>query len=192
MKYEPAKILGGIAWLTAIVASGMLVYQHIMGAALPGCGPTSACAGLATGAFGALFGVPVSILGLAYFLGLLLAWPVGKPARWIVGIGAMASLFYLGVMLATAKWCPYCVAVHIANGLLAATVFLTRVGPQAEINALDDVSSNPDSKNKTGLGTWLRMAGTMVAVTLVLTTIAGINDRSPRVNALKPKTRSTR
>jgi protein-disulfide isomerase/uncharacterized membrane protein len=177
MKY-PATITVALAWLMATVASGVLVYQHILGAALPGCGTNSACAALAAGTFGSIFSIPVSLMGFAYFLSLLIAWPAGNTARGIVTIGAAASLFYLGVMLATAKWCPYCVAVHAANLILTAMVFRTRTTVSSKQDSRSDAPANSEAKPGVTLTPWLRMGVAMLAITLVLTSLDRLHQQS--------------
>ena len=190
MKTRIIQIVIGLTWLVAVITSGMLVYQHIHGAALPGCGPTSACAGLSKGDFGSLLSVPVSMLGFAYFVGLLFAWPKDNSARAMVAIGACVSLFYLGVMLINAKWCPYCVVVHVANLLMTAAVFLTRktresqTEPPVEKNASSNEKANVGSGNTATAGEWFRLAAGVIAITLVLTSVDRYHQRSVAADQL--------
>ena len=152
--------IGLVFTLVATLAAGLLTFQYFSGAALPGCGPTSACAELAAGPFGRLFALPVAFLGLAYFLALLVSggYRATSPGVWVVRLGAVASLFYLGVMFAEQKWCLYCVVVHVANLLLVATL-----RPLTQETGLDTRY----------VGTWwYRFVGVLVAGTLLLNSAA--------------------
>ncbi len=111
----------GLALLAESLGSSIvLVLQHLQGLELPGCGPQSACALLASGAFGSLGPFPLSVVGVAWFAGMLVGWALslrGLPdvLRWAMRLGALASLFYMGVMVWQGHLCPYCLAVHVAN-----------------------------------------------------------------------------
>jgi protein-disulfide isomerase len=115
-------------------AALLLVLEHFTQMSLPGCGPDSACATLAAGPWGSLGGwlgklgvqvdrlvnVPVSFLGLAYFLALAVAWAMrcgGVPVvlRWLVRVGALASVGFLAIMVREREFCIYCVSAHVAN-----------------------------------------------------------------------------
>jgi protein-disulfide isomerase/uncharacterized membrane protein len=113
----------GVAALlgTAVVLSALLVSKHF-GGGLPGCGPASGCESLEKTPWGIVPVVrwPVAFLGIAWFLSLLAGWLVAgrdvpAAARWLLRIGAAASLLFIGVMVAYRKLCPYCVGVHSAN-----------------------------------------------------------------------------
>ena len=111
----------GLALLAESLGSSIvLVLQHLQGLELPGCGPQSACALLASGTFGSLGPFPLSVVGVAWFAGMLVGWALslrGLPdtLRWAMRLGALASLFYVGVMVWQGHLCPYCLAVHVAN-----------------------------------------------------------------------------
>lgn len=82
--------------------------------------------------------LPVAFLGLAYFVFLgiwfgLLGGPRPQSRPWhrvplaVVGVGALGSVFFLGLMATRqAPWCLLCVLVHALNGVLATLVFLLR------------------------------------------------------------------
>lgn len=104
-----------------VVFAAFLISKHF-GGGLPGCGPTSGCEALEKSVWGTVPGIrwPVSFLGFAYFCALLVAWMTanrGVPvaARWLLRVGAAASLLFIVVMFAYRKVCPYCVGVHTAN-----------------------------------------------------------------------------
>ncbi len=105
----------------AVVLSAFLLSKHF-GGALPGCGPKSGCEALESSPWGAVPGIhwPVSFLGFAYFLALLAGLLVSGRVvptriRWLLRLGAVASLIFVGVMIAYRKLCPYCVGAHAAN-----------------------------------------------------------------------------
>ncbi len=73
---------------------------------------------------------PTSFLGFTYFAAGLAAWfVVGVRGRripasipWIVRFGALASLVFIGIILATGKFCPYCITAHAGNLALLLTL----------------------------------------------------------------------
>lgn len=127
-------LVGSLLLLAAIAASGVLTYQQIAGANIPGCGPGSACGELARSAWGRVPVVdwPVSFLGLAYFVSLFVAWIALRGAlsgagavRWLVRLGALASIVFIGVMVSKGLICPYCLVAHLANLAFVALVEVT-------------------------------------------------------------------
>lgn len=125
---------------TAVVLSTFLVSQHF-GGGLPGCGPQSGCEALERTRWGTIPGLqwPVSFVGFAYFVAILVAWMVAgrevrAAAQWLIRVGGAASLLFIGVMLALQKFCPYCVGVHGAN--LAVVVLMEREMPRSARRAL--------------------------------------------------------
>ncbi|MHC5022771.1 MAG: DsbA family protein [Planctomycetota bacterium] len=124
----PATHAAGLIFIAlAIVGSLVLTLQHLAGMSLPGCGPQSACALLAKSAWGSVPGLgwPVSYLGLAYFIGLFIAWLMIRPGvprglAWLIRIGAAASVMFVVVMVVEGHFCQYCLAVHGGNLALLA------------------------------------------------------------------------
>ena len=93
--------------LGATLAALGLSIKHLTGINLPGCGAESHCGQAASSAWGKvpLFDWPVSHLGVAYFAALTLALLISRanltaPLRWIVRLGAIMSLVYIGVIVA--------------------------------------------------------------------------------------------
>lgn len=116
-----AWVVAGCFLAIAVGGASFLVVENF-GPSLPGCGPESACGQLARSVFGRVpfVGIPVSILGLAYFSGALAAWVFSRrvlpPALlWVARAGVVVSLGYIGIMVAERKVCPYCLGTHIAN-----------------------------------------------------------------------------
>lgn len=122
---RPVVLIAGLILLAqAAGAALMLVIEHVSGLSIPGCGPGSPCQRATESVWGRVpvIGWPNSHLGLAYFLGLLVAWPTwrrGVPtaARWIIRLGVLASLGFIAVMIFGGYMCPYCLATHSGNVL---------------------------------------------------------------------------
>jgi len=128
-------LIGLLCVGAAVVFSGLLALKQlgVVGESLPGCGPQSACGALTSGPFGRIPGIdwPVSYVGVAWFLGLLVAWLLGRrglpqPLVWLVRVGALASLGFVLVMVAKGQICPYCLGAHIANFIFWIIVECTR------------------------------------------------------------------
>ena len=122
--------LGALLLVVCIVSALMLVLEHFE-VHLPGCGPESGCDRAASSVWGSVPGLdwPTSFIGLAYFLGLFVAWlwaRRGAPEglRWLVRLGALASVAFIIIMFAGDYICPYCLTVHLAN--LAFLIVLER------------------------------------------------------------------
>ncbi|MDG2291561.1 MAG: DsbA family protein [Phycisphaerales bacterium] len=121
---RPLWVAGLILLLIASIASGMLALKQLgIIPTLPGCGPESGC-GVVTGTAWGRIPVlqwPVSYLGLAYFLGMIVPWCMqafhGIPngLRWIARLGVLCSFGFLVVMVSMDSFCEYCIASHIAN-----------------------------------------------------------------------------
>lgn len=128
---SPLSYALGILFLAVCVFSSlMLVLEHFE-VHLPGCGPESGCERAADSIWGSVPGLgwPTSFIGLAYFLGLFLAWLWARRGaapglRWLVRLGALASIVFIIIMFAGNYICPYCLTVHIAN--LAFLIVLER------------------------------------------------------------------
>lgn len=115
-------LIGALALFIATAASGALVAEHFGSIGLPGCGSQGGCGAAAKSIYGTIppFGLPTSMLGLAYFAAVLAGYLAtkGRPGavpRWIARFGALASLGFLIVSITDKLLCPYCIASHIAN-----------------------------------------------------------------------------
>ena len=113
---------GLVLLIVCVGASGTLVWQHLTGLALPGCGVGSPCARATSSAWGTVPGSdwPIAFVGAAFFVAVAAVWIMcrGRPSAGLqnlVRLGAVASLGYTAVMLAGDYLCPYCVTVHVAN-----------------------------------------------------------------------------
>ncbi len=127
---------GIVLLAAAVVASLALVQQHLGGLEVPGCGPGSPCAKAAASVWGRIPWVnwPVSFVGLAYFLALLVAWITSRQGvsngfRQLARLGGVISVGFVVVMLAGGYLCPYCLGAHAAN--LAFLLMVEMVGRSA-------------------------------------------------------------
>ncbi|MFQ5424865.1 MAG: DsbA family protein [Phycisphaerae bacterium] len=114
-----------------VVMSGVMVAHHLWGLHLPGCGEGSACAAAANSKWGniPLGGHladgrprmwPVSFLGLAYFVGLLVAWVSSRrglsmPFRMLIRFGALVSIGFVAILILEQHLCKYCLGTHAGN-----------------------------------------------------------------------------
>ena len=111
---KPARVSGlvfaaGLLFLAFSTAmSFMLVYEHVTGQAIPGCGEDSSCARLAEGFGGRLplggFEWPTAYAGFAYFLSALVAWITSRGAlppllRYVARLGILGSVFFCVVIV---------------------------------------------------------------------------------------------
>lgn len=121
-----AFMAGAVLLLAAVGVTGVLVANHLNALSLPGCRPGGACEQAAAGPWGKLPGTtwPISFVGLAYFLGLLVTWlsskssGVSAPLKLVVRFGVLVSLMYLIVLIVQKHLCWYCIGTHAANLLL--------------------------------------------------------------------------
>jgi protein-disulfide isomerase/uncharacterized membrane protein len=127
----PWRCLGIVCVVGAVIFSGLLAFKQLglLGDALPGCGPQSACDQITNGPWGRIPGLdwPVSFVGLAWFVGLLIALLLSKAGmsaslRWVIRVGALLSLGFVLIMVFEGAICPYCLATHVCNFGLWITV----------------------------------------------------------------------
>ncbi len=119
----PLWLAGFVALDLAIVLTALLTAESLIGLGLPGCGINSACAAAAASVYGKVPGLqmPVSYVGLAYFLSMLLGWllaaqhGVTKGYRNAARLGVAASIFFVAMLIREGHLCWYCVLSHAAN-----------------------------------------------------------------------------
>ncbi|MDY7107696.1 MAG: thioredoxin domain-containing protein [Planctomycetota bacterium] len=121
-KMSPLAYGLGIAFLAVCVFSSLMLVLEEFEVHLPGCGPESGCERAANSIWGSVPGLgwPTSFIGLAYFAGLFLAWlwarrGVAPGLRWLIRLGALASVAFTIIMFVGDYICPYCLTVHLAN-----------------------------------------------------------------------------
>ena len=137
----PAEPEGPAAWLRwatfglailGLAASAYLTYTHFTDSALAGCTETSGavnCGKVTTSPQSVVFGIPVAVLGLAFYVFLV---AIMSPIAWrsrrreialvrmlslVVGIGFVLYLLYAELFQIGAI-CLYCTSVHIITFLL--------------------------------------------------------------------------
>ena len=118
--------------ILGLAASAYLTYTHFTDSALAGCTETSGavnCGKVTTSPQSVVFGIPVAVLGLAFYVFLVAimspyAWrsarrevALARMASLVVGIGFVlylvyAELFDIGAI------CLYCTSVHVITFLL--------------------------------------------------------------------------
>lgn len=121
----------GLAIL-GLAASAYLTYTHFTDSALAGCTETSGavnCGKVTTSPQSIVFGIPVAVLGLAFYVFLV---AIMSPFAWrsrrreialvrmlslVVGIGFVLYLLYAELFQIDAI-CLYCTSVHIITFLL--------------------------------------------------------------------------
>lgn len=117
-----------------------LTYAHYTSASSLAC-PDSGlinCEKVTTSSYSHIFGVPVAVLGLSFFLGML---PLQLPGAWrctwapvrigrlgatAAGVGLVFWLLYAELFRIDAV-CLYCTAVHVVTVLLFITTALGTV-----------------------------------------------------------------
>ncbi len=106
--------LGVIFLALSLAAAGTLAYSHYKGIQIPGCGIGGACDQAAKSIW--------SPVGVAYFAALFLTWLIRRGEIdhafvWIVRLGLVISLVFVGAMISTKLFCQYCAATHVGNFL---------------------------------------------------------------------------
>lgn len=122
--------LSGVLLVIATVAAWMLALSTLGTTAIPGCGEGSPCMQAADSAWGRLpvLGLPISLVGAAYFTASLLSFVISLPrhtcpiVRTFWYIGAAISLVYLFVIPITGLWCWACIVVHVTNIAFVLTI----------------------------------------------------------------------
>jgi uncharacterized membrane protein len=120
-----------------LAVSVYLTVEHYTSSTTLACPETGVinCQKVTTSAQSAVFGIPVAVLGLVFFVLVLpaclpAAWRSGNPAlRWgrvlfaLVGVGFVVYLLYTELFVLDAI-CLYCTAVHVLTLALFAVIAL--------------------------------------------------------------------
>jgi uncharacterized membrane protein len=147
----PERLWPAIVGLTVCVlgigVSSYLAYVHFQGLA-PIC-PTNGgivdCAAVVTSQWSTILGIPVPVLGLAFFVGMIpfqlpVAWrsanPLVRRARLLgcaIGVGMIVWLLYAELFL-IGKICLWCTSVHVLTFVLFVSTVLGTIvtTPQPE------------------------------------------------------------
>ena len=91
--------------LLSAIASTLILASLKLGLVdeIPGCGPQSGCDIVTNTRWGyvPLLHIPVSFVGIAWFVGLLVTYikcGITKPLVWCIRIGVIASVVFIGIM----------------------------------------------------------------------------------------------
>ena len=130
-----AFFVGTLLRLFAGVLTGVLVANHLNALSLPGCRPGGACEQAAASPWGKVPGTtwPISFVGLAYFVALLVTWlsskssGVSAPLKLVVRLGMLVSVMYVVVLIVQKHQCWYCIGTHACNLLFWLVVENCRV-----------------------------------------------------------------
>jgi uncharacterized membrane protein len=129
-----------------LALASYLTYEHYTASSTLACTDNGVlnCLQVTTSAQSKVFGIPVALLGLIYFVAMLpaclpVAWR--SPAPWlrygriaagVVGVGFVFYLVY-SELFTIGKICPYCTGVHIVTVALFAVILFG----QASITTVD-------------------------------------------------------
>ena len=145
---RPAPVAGIPRWLpitttllsvAGLLISGYLTYEHFTASTTLACSDTGVinCLKVTTSAQSKVFGIPVALLGLLYFVvmvpaSLPIAWRMPEPmirrGRVIASLVGVVFVFYLlyAELFIIDNICLWCTAVHaITIGLFAVIAFGT-------------------------------------------------------------------
>jgi uncharacterized membrane protein len=133
--------------IIGLALSAYLTYEHYSASATLACSDNGVvnCLQVTTSAQSKVFGIPVALLGLLYFVAMLpaclpVAWRSRSPwlrnGRTIAGIVGIGFVFYLlySELFTIGKICLYCTGVHVVTVALFAVVAFG----QASISAPED------------------------------------------------------
>ncbi len=158
-------VLSGLLCLAGIAVSAYLTYAHYTTAKVLACSDKGLvnCARVTTSSYSRMFGVPVAVTGLGYFLAmaaLCSPWAWRSTNRFLRGLRLAAA----GAGVATVVWlvyvelfrldaiCLYCTAVHVITVLLFVTVALGTAATAAagederQVDELHDRQTEPASE----------------------------------------------
>jgi uncharacterized membrane protein len=140
-------VIGTVASVAGLGVAGYLTYEHYTGSASLICSDKGIvnCLAVTTSTYSKVAGVPVAVLGLAFFAVMLVLqspamWRRSEPAvrrarlAWaVVGLGTVLYLLYAELFEIDAI-CLWCTAVHA----LTLVVFVTTVLGTLSTAPLDD------------------------------------------------------
>ena len=153
---QPGRLAVTLPWLALLVlslpgmgASAYLTYSHYADEATV-CAGIGSCETVQSSEYSMIAGVPVAIMGLAYFAAIallagarLLRMPLaldwGTPAAYTMSIGGTAFVAYLTFveLFVIDAICPWCVAVAAMTAISLGLVIWARAAENAELEALE-------------------------------------------------------
>lgn len=143
----PARAMGWLPFTTLVLAvlglvdSAYQVYTHFSATGLLGCSAkTDACAVVQNSSYAYIFGIPVAVFGLAFYVFMVVAcsprawrasWPLLHRVRLasvVIGILFVLYLVYTEVVT-LGKICAYCTSVHVITFLLFVLIVVRFTAP---------------------------------------------------------------
>jgi uncharacterized membrane protein len=141
--------MGGLQFTTLVVSvlgladSGYQVYTHFSHTGLAGCSAkTDACVLVQSSTYAFVFGIPVAVLGLAFFAFMVAVcsppawrstWPaiqLARVASVVIGIVFVLYLIYREV-ITLGQICAYCTSVHVLTFILFALIVFHASAPKS-------------------------------------------------------------
>jgi uncharacterized membrane protein len=124
-----------------LLDAGYQTYTHFSNTGLVGCSAKGdACVVVQTSSYAWVFGIPVAVLGLAFFVFMVVinspqAWRAKNPlihrlrlASVVVGMLFVLYLIY-NELIRIGQVCPYCTSVHIITFILFALIVYQATAP---------------------------------------------------------------
>lgn len=112
----------------ALFAAGVSLYltiSHYLGFRVP-CDITHGCQTVLTSKYSEIFGVPLSLLGIIYFVGVIgFALLANHYSLWrklltiLLGLGTVSAIYFLSIQFFVLHTvCQYCLAVDLTSIIL--------------------------------------------------------------------------
>ena len=112
----------------SLFAGGVSLYlaiTHYMGYAVP-CDITHGCEDVLNSKYSSVFGIPLSVLGVVYYIGIIGAALLAnhysiwrKLLAFLLGVGAIGALVFLFIQIFILhRICQYCLAVDFTTIIL--------------------------------------------------------------------------
>ncbi|MEI7910133.1 MAG: vitamin K epoxide reductase family protein [Verrucomicrobiota bacterium] len=106
--------------LLSLAAGGLainllLLWRHLRGGQIAGCGGASACDEMLSSQWSEVFGIPVTVFGALVYLGLIVSLlvPERPQLRRVLGIVLGAAIWFGFVQaVLVGRFCPWCMAAH--------------------------------------------------------------------------------
>jgi uncharacterized membrane protein len=132
-----------------LLDAGYQTYTHFSNTGLVGCSAKGdSCVVVQTSSYAWVFGIPVAVLGLAFFLFMVVinspqAWRAKNPlihrlrlASVVVGMLFVLYLIY-NELVRIGQVCPYCTSVHIITFILFALIVYQATAPAKPVPVAD-------------------------------------------------------
>ncbi len=153
-------LVSGVLCMAGLAVAAYLTYAHYTSPTVLACSDQGLvnCAKVTTSSYSRIFGLPVSDLGVAYFMvmgGLCSPWAWRSQHRGLRAIRVLAALSGVGMVV----WlvyvelfrldaiCVYCTAVHVITALLFITIAF---GTAATGSIFEDDTEHPHLTQSVG------------------------------------------